>query len=517
MLKDVKDDEIEQFASELRSSLLDFTQYFYKELTGRDFIISRPIGRESHHEVIATSLTQAARLEIPGQRLIINVSPGSGKSTLLCMWIAWTLAKYPDSRFLYISYSKVLAAKHTETIKRILQLPDYQYLFEVKIRHDSKAKEYFQTTSGGAVAAFGSGGAITGQDAGLPGLERFSGAVIIDDAHKPDEVHSDTIRQSVIDNYRETIQQRARGINVPVIFIGQRLHEDDLAAYLLASNDGYKWHEVIIKSIDEAGNAMYPEAQPLEMLLKKQEFDPYVFASQYQQNPIPAGGALFKPDWFVMLEEEPDIIYSFITADTAETSKSYNDATVFSFWGVYEIESMGKKTGQYGLHWIDCLECRIEPKDLKPTFLDFWAECMRYKKIPQLIAIEKKSTGGTLLSLLDEIRTARLVDIPRTREQGSKTKRFLDIQPYIAERRVSFPAFSRHTKLCLDHMSKITANETHRWDDIADTCADAVRIALIDKSFINFYIEPTDYNEVGKSIFGQQSRIDKMRQKAYRR
>lgn len=509
--------ENEQFASELRSSLLEFTQFFYKQLTGRQFIVSQPIGRESHHKIIATALTKASDLKIPNHRLLINVSPGSGKSTLLCMWIAWTLARFPDSRFLYISYSKVLATKHTETIKRILQLPIYNDLFNVRIRHDSKAREYFQTTNGGAVAAFGSGGAITGQDAGLPGLTRFSGAVIIDDAHKPDEVHSDTIRTSVIDNYRETIQQRARGINVPTVFIGQRLHEDDLASYLIHGKDGYQWHQVIIKSLDEVGNAMYPEAQPLEMLLKKQQHDPYVFASQYQQDPIPAGGALFKPDWFVILDEEPEVLYSFITADTAETSKSYNDATAFSFWGVYEILSYGKKTGQYGLHWIDTLECRIEPKDLKPTFLDFWAECMRYKKPPQLIAIEKKSTGGTLLSLLDEIRTVRLVDIPRTRESGNKTKRFLEIQPYIAERRLSFPLFGRHVKVCTDHMAKITANETHRWDDIADTCADAVKIALIDKTFINFYVEPTDYNAIGQSIMGAQQRANRLREKAYRR
>lgn len=219
----------EQLASELRSSLIEFTKFFYPLLTGRQFIISQPIGRESHHITIAHALTSASRLEIPDHRLLVNISPGSGKSTLLAMWVAWTLAKFPDSRFLYISYSKVLAAKHTETIKRIMQLAHYVYLFDVRIRHDSKAREYFQTTGGGAVAAFGSGGAITGQDAGLPGLDRFTGAVIIDDAHKPDEVHSDTIRLSVIDNYRETIQQRARGINVPFIFIGQRLHEDDLA------------------------------------------------------------------------------------------------------------------------------------------------------------------------------------------------------------------------------------------------------------------------------------------------
>ncbi len=505
----------EEIASKLRSSFLEFIKFFYPILTGREFIISNPIGREAHHILIAKALTQAARLEIPNHRLLINVSPGSGKSTMLAMWISWTMASFPDARFLYISYSKVIAAKHTETIKRIMQLSHYTYLFNVRIRHDSKARDYFQTTNGGAVAAFGSGGAITGQDAGLPGLSRFTGAVVIDDAHKPDEVHSDTIRESVINNYRETIQQRARGLNVPFIFIGQRLHEDDLGAYLINSKDGYDWHKVILKSIDDAGNALYPEVDPLDKLLKRQETDPYVFASQYQQDPIPAGGALFKPDWFVFMDEEPNIIYSFITCDTAETSKSYNDATAFSFFGIYEIESCGVKTGQYGLHWIDTLECRIEPKDLKDTFLQFWENCMRYKSPPKMVAIEKKSTGGTLLSLLDYIRTVRLMDIPRTREQGNKTKRFLAAQPYIAERRVSFPTMGRHVKLCIDHMSKITANETHRWDDIADTLADAVRIALIEKTLISSQISNTNYNDIAKNLVSTQNKINRLRKSAY--
>ena len=507
----------DELASQLRGSLLDFTEFFYPLLTGRAFILSRPIGRESHHITICRELTSASRLEIPDHRLLINVSPGSGKSTLLAMFVAWTLAKYSDSRYLYLSYSKVLAAKHTETIKRIMQLAHYRFLFEVNIRHDSKAREYFQTTNGGAVAAFGTGGAVTGQDAGLPGLERFSGALIIDDAHKPDEVHSDTIRLSVIENYRETIQQRGRGINVPFIFVGQRLHEDDLAAYLLSGQDGYKWREVILKSLDDAGNALYPEVNTKESLLIKQERDPYVFASQYQQNPIPAGGALFKPEWFVMLEDEPDILYSFIICDTAETAKDYNDATALSFFGIYEILSYGVKTGQYGLHWIDTLECRIEPKDLKPTFLDFWQQCMRYKKPPQMVGIEKKSTGGTLLSLLDEIRTVKLVDIPRTRIQGNKTKRFLDSQPYVAERRVSFPMFGKHVKLCVDHMSKITANETHRWDDIADTLADAIRVALIEGNIISAHINQVDYSGMAQTIMSKSKKVDRLKSSAYTR
>lgn len=460
------DIEKEELASELKGSLLRFTQFFYPLLTSRDFIVSNPHGRESHHVTLCRALTQAARLQIPDQRLMINISPGAGKSTMLAMWVAWCLAQYPFSRFLYISYSKVLAAKHTDTIKRIVQLPHYKYLFNVQIRHDSKAKDSWQTTAGGAVSAFGSSGAITGQDAGLPGLPHFSGAAIMDDMHKPDEVFSDTIRAGVIDNYKDTIQQRMRGINVPIIFIGQRLHEDDLAAYLLSGKDGYKWLPVIIKSIDAAGNAMYPEAQPLSMLKIKQERDPYVFASQYQQDPIPAGGALFKPEWFEILDEEPTMLLTFITADTAETNKSWNDATVFSFFGVYEIEIFGKKTGELGLHWLDCQELRIEPKDLKGAFIEFWQGCMTHPKPPLMAAIEKKSTGVTLVSVLQEMRGLQIRQIERTRASGSKTQRFLEIQPYVASKRVSFTDGARHAKMCLDHMSKITANNSHRHDDV---------------------------------------------------
>ena len=41
---------------------------------------------------------------------------------------------------------------------------------------------------------------------------------------------------------------------------------------------------------------------------------------------------------------------------------------------------------------------------------------------------------------------------------------------------------ARHIDMCLNHMSKITANDSHRHDDIADTLADAVRMTFIEKS-----------------------------------
>lgn len=474
--------ELDQLRQDLCSDFLLFTRVFFKIITGREFFISNPPGRESHFITVARELTLCKELKTPS--LIINMPPGYAKSTLLSYWTAWTLGMFPDSQYLYISYGHDLASKHTEMIKRIISCKEYKEIFGVEVRSDSKAKDHFRTTSGGSIKAFGSSGGIVGHDGGLPNLDRFSGAVICDDLHKIDEAHSQTVRHKIIENYRETIIQRMRGPNVPIIFLGQRVHEDDIVSYMLSGNDERKWKTVILKAIDDAGNALYPEVNSLAQLREKQEKNPYVFSSQFQQEPVPAGGSIFKPEWFIKLDFEPQITTTFITADTAETDKSYNDATVFSFWGLYEIETMGRKTGEYGLHWLDCQELRVEPKDLKEAFMDFYGDCMRHSVPPKMAAIEKKSTGVTLTSVLSDLRGLSVRSIERSRASGSKTQRFLTTQPYVAAKLISFTKDARHADNCILHMSKITANDSHRHDDIADTLCDAVRIAFIDKTIL---------------------------------
>lgn len=504
-----------EVAAKLKGSLLLFIQAFFPLLTGREFILSRPHGRESHFITIARALTKCTNLE--ALRLLVNVPPGHGKSVMVSFWIAWCLAKYPDSNFLYISYSKTLAANHTDTVKRIMSLAEYKAIFNVHLRDDSQAKDSFTTTAGGTVSAFGAAGSITGRNAGLPGLDRFSGAVIIDDAHKPDEVHSDVIREGVITNFRETIQQRPRGINVPIIFIGQRLHEQDLPAFFINGEDGYEWEKVILKSIDDAGNALYPEAFPLDMLLIRQTKDRYVFAAQHQQDPQPAGGGLYTTEDFPLLANEPEYLMTFITADTAETDDPRNDATAFSFWGLYNIETHGRKTDLMGLHWIKCRELRVEPKHLESEFLDFWQDCARHHKAPNVAYIEKKSTGVTLLSVLKSIRGIKVREIERTRKSGSKSQRFIDIQPYIASKQVSLPAHGTHTEMCINHMKKITNNDSHAHDDIADTCADAVKIALIDKILYAYTPKDNSVMTMTREAAWRFKKINELKTRAYQK
>lgn len=514
-----KDPELAEEKAKLLGSLLYFIRVFYKAHTGREFRVSEPVGRESHHIIVCRNLMRLFRLE--EMRLVINIPPGHGKSTMLQFFVAWAWAHYPDAKFLYISYSHDEASKNTSQVRGIISHPLYRKFFGVDLDQASSAKDDFKTIQGGALKAFGSGGAVTGKDAGFPGSDRFSGMLIMDDMHKPDEVFSDSIRTGVINNFQQTIAQRVRGPKVPTVFIGQCLHEDDIAAFFKRSGDGYVWSQVVLKGIDDAGNILDPNVRTLSDYMTMEKFSSYVFHAQYQQNPQPAGGGIFKKDDFVLLDYEPDIIATFITADTAETDKTYNDATVFSFWGLYKInEHSGDVVDDFALHCIDCVELRVEPKHLQSEFISFYSECNMHRIRPSLVAIEKKSTGVTLLSCLSEMRGLIVRDIKRSgiglskgeRFKESKIGRFMQIQTHVAKKLISLPTIGRHTKNFIEHMSKITMNNSHRHDDIADTVYDAVKIALIDKTLQNQFVSRgTSIDTIVSASVKQNVRLNALR------
>lgn len=503
----MRTEQLDQLRTDLFSDLLFFIKYFYAIVHAKPFLTPFPPGRDSHYVIITEKLQQVFDLQT--LRLIVNVPPGHGKSTILVYFIAWALAQYPDSKILYISYSADLAESHTAAIKQIISLPEYGRLFGVGVDRNFSSRGDFRTTIGGRVVAKGSSGTITGLDAGLPYLERFSGLVVIDDAHKPDEVHSDTMREAVNKNYNETIKSRARSELVPYVFIGQRLHEADLPAFLESGQDGHPWELVKLQAIDGAGNALCPAIKSLEWLQIEKQTNPYVFFSQYQQEPQPAGGGLFKEVDFQILYDEPDFIRTIITVDTAETDKSYNDPTVFTHSGIYKVLLRGAWTGQYALHIIQCVEIRVEPEFLETNLLDFYTSSLRHKTPPDVMAIEKKSTGVTLLSAIKKLQGVQIIDIQRTKASGSKTARFIELCPFVAQHLISLPANAPHTEFFIKHMGKITANNTHAHDDICDTVYDAVKIGLMCKMLTN----PTEnkQNEIVSAIQEKNTLVQQLR------
>ena len=507
--------EYEDERSKLFGSLLTFTQVFFKLRTGRPFLLSNPTAREIHFISICRQLMRVFRGEL--DLLVINVPPRYGKTELLIHFVAWAMARYPDCNFLYASCTYSLAARASAIIRDIMLLPEYKELFLVTIKRSSSAKHDFETTEHGNVYASGLSGTIVGRGAGIKGIKRFGGVIIIDDAHQPDEVHSDVIREKVNDNYPNTLLSRRNdGNRTPIISIGQRLHEDDQAARLVAECERDKTGRKVVLSLpglDATGNALYPEMHTKEELLTMQAEQPYMFAAQIQQNPQPAGGGIFKRADFALLDSEPKILATLITVDTAETDKDCNDKTVFSFWGVYEIDEKGKDTGIYALHWINCWELSIEPKDLEDEFGQFYITSLRHPVKPSVAAIEKKSTGVTLYSSVKAMRGLKVLGIERTAASGNKTTRFLSMQQYVSRKQISLTRNAKHTEMCIKHMAKITNNNTHRFDDICDTAYDAVKLCLIDQTFIKIYVDNVkkQHDNVAKRIMNANKRRKRIR------
>lgn len=520
----------EEFKQILLGSFMSFITYFFELKNGRPFQLSHPMGNRSHFLTVCDELEKVFYLK--KTRLIINIPPGYAKSTMLVYFIAWCIAHYPDSNFLYISYAFELAEKHTATLKEIITMPAFKYYFGVDLRSDSSSRSNFKTTDNGITRAFGSAGSVTGNDGGLPNLTRFSGMVVIDDPIKPDEAHSDVIRDKIIRNYMETIKSRVRGPNVPIILIGQRVHDSDLSQFLLDGKDGSKWEHIVLAGRDNVGNPLYPEMhgklteeeentlapdvkkqlvneRAKEWLKTEEHFNRYSFWAQIMQRPVPDGGGIFKKDDFVLLDMEPKIISTMIVIDTAESSKDWADYTVFGFFGIYRLEARGIDLGVYGLHWLDCREVKIEPKDLESEFFDFYGRCMRHKVKPMNCVIEKASTGVTLSSVLKGTQGLRILDIQRTKASGSKTARYYEIQPYIASGRVSFTRGDRHVDRCIEHMAKITSNDSHSHDDICDVVQSAVQCALIEGTLLPHVEDPTNTIKTLTQDFSQSQRLQK--------
>jgi predicted phage terminase large subunit-like protein len=517
--------ELEIEACRLQGSLLEFIKTFYFLRNGRKFEVRNVIGRESHVLTVCRELVSLFRLET--SNLIVNIPPGCGKSTLLTYFVSWAYAHYHDCQFIYISYSSELAETHTAEIKAIMQLPLFHRLFKCRIDPTSSARGDFRVIhdtkpGSGRTVAKGSAGSITGLNAGLQtaldskGNPRFSGLPIMDDLHKPDEVHSDVRRESVIRNYNETIKMRKRSTYVGSVLLGQRLHEGDICQFIIDGKDGQNWRHVILPGLDEAENALAPHIISREQLLIEREVNPYTFWAQQQQNPQPTGGSLFRKDWFKILYEEPEFLSTFVTVDSAESQKQYADYTAMSFWGIYPVKFNNTIVqGKYAIHCIDAIQMRIEPKDLQREFFDFWNNCLRHKKQPNMAAIEKKSSGTGLISSLSEIPGIRILNIERSGISGSKTDRFIECQRYVGDGHVSILSNGKHTEMFLSHMAKITANNTHRYDDLADTMADAIKIALIDKLVVSMHTNSVEYDVLSREFGASNNRYERLRTGLY--
>lgn len=257
-----------------------------------------------------------------------------------------------------------------------------------------------------------------------------------------------------------------------VIVVMQRVHLDDLSGFLVASSDD--WEVLSLPAIAEtdaaipigpdqfhlrkAGDALHPAHESIETLRKLQQtLGPDVFAAQYQQTPVPAGGAMIKRDWLRYYDEAPSrdvlgcrIIQSW---DTAAKNGAQNDWSVCTTWLVTD--------GTYYL--LDLVRGRFEYPVLRDTAL---ALARRFK--PHEILIEDASTG---IALAQELRDTTDCFVNPIKVEHDKIGRLYVQQGKFAAGRVWFP--SNAPFLAELEMELLTFPQS-RHDDQVDSISQAL-------------------------------------------
>lgn len=389
-------------------------------------------GKEYCHNLYIEAVAHQLRESHEGRcrRLIITQPPRTLKSICTSVaYVAWALGHDPSQKFICVSYSNELASDFARLFRLVVNAPWYREIFPA-VRAAKDTDVAFETTMGGGRFAISVGGSITG---------RGGETIIIDDPIKAEEGASKLARDYVIDWYRNTLLSRlndqAKG---SIILVMQRLHEDDLAGYLLERGG---WQHLSLQAIAterqeiplgrgevyirEPGDVLDPERLPRELLEQiKEEMGTYAYEAQYQQAPVPATGNLFKREWFKRYASPPDrstfqrIVQSW---DTAAKTGQANDYSVCTTWGV----------AKQNYFLLDVKRKRLEFPDLLRAVIN---EAKKHSA--HSILIEDAASGTALLQAL---RQETRLNVIRFTSKLDKQTRAKQQTAAIEAGRVIFP------------------------------------------------------------------------------
>ena len=282
-------------------------------------------------------------------RLLVNVPPGTMKSLLIgVFWPAWEWGprNMPHMRYICASHSLDLAIRDGLRMRRLITSEWYQTRWgdRVGLTGDQNQKTKFENTATGFRQA-AAAGSITGAR---------GDRVIIDDPHSVDGANSDAQRESTVQWFLEAVPTR---LNNPdssaIVVVMQRLHEADVSGTILDKRLGYD-HVMLPMEYDplratptQLGiedprqtdrELLFPARFPQEVVDRDSRvMGPYATAGQFQQEPTPRGGGVIKPGWWETWMEEgyPPFDYIIASIDTAYTTKTENDFSAMTVWGVF--------------------------------------------------------------------------------------------------------------------------------------------------------------------------------------
>jgi predicted phage terminase large subunit-like protein len=369
----------------LRSDFTAFVEKTFQWVSPND-----AFEHATHIDLIATRVAEARHRRL---RLIVNLPPRSLKSIIVSVALpAWLLGHNPKLRIIVVSYADALGGEHARACRLVMRSPWYRALFpRTRIAKDSELD--LVTTARGQRITTSIGGTLTGRGGHL---------MIIDDPMKAADAESELARAKVKDWFNGTAFSRLDDKEAgSFIVVMQRLHQDDLSGHLLEGGDFEHLRLPAIATeperieirpgvfhVREEGAPLTPARESLATLqVLKQRLGSHNWAAQYQQDPAPPEGNLFKPEWIPRAEPAPWFVFPHRVQswDIAAKVGAGNDYSVCLTFGIHE--------NHYFL--LDVHRGRWEFPELRKQVLEqhkTWS--------PREILVEDASSGQALLQVL---------------------------------------------------------------------------------------------------------------------
>ena len=380
-----------------------------------------------HHRIVAEKLERVARGEL--KRLIINMPPRHTKSEFASyLFPAWMIGRRPELKIMQATHTADLSVRFGRKVKNLMETPDYQGVFDVRLRSDSKAAYRWETDDGGEYYAAGVGGNIAGRGADL---------FIIDDPHSEQDAMSPTALEAAWDWYQGGPRQRLQP-NGSIILVMTRWGENDLTARLLRQSardpKADQWEVIEFPAIFENGEPLWPEYWKLEELEKiKASISIGKWNAQYLQAPTSDTAAVIKREWWMKWSKDqvPRLHYVMQSYDTAYLKTRTSDFTSIQTWGVF----YPTEDSPPNVILLDAKKGRWEFPDLKRIALDeykYWD--------PETVLVEAKAAG---MPLTQELRAVGIPVINFTPSRGNdKHVRMNSVAPLFEAGLVWYPESS---------------------------------------------------------------------------
>ena len=486
--------------AEYEDSLYAFLMNGWKYIDPAPFAHGWPI------EAVAEHLQAVVDGDI--KRLIINIPPRCAKSSLTSVaFPAFTWAQRrksdtsgPGVQFLHASYSQILTLRDSTKCRRLIESPWYQTLWgdRFHLMADQNTKSRFDNDKGGSRLSTSVGSSLTGEGGNI---------IVVDDPNAAQEAHSEATIATTIEWWDGALSTRLNNAKTGAfVVIQQRLGEEDLTGHILSKEVGEWTHLCLpmrfepersfVTSIGwedprkEAGELLWPERfGEREVANLERQMGPWTAAGQLQQRPEPKGGGVIKREWWQLWEREtfPSLDYVIASLDTAYTTKTENDFSALTIYGVFsggdqtaianrvigrdsETISMIKRTYTEEHPKVMLLWAWQERLELHELVLKV-SESMKKFKVDKIL-IENKAAG---ISVAQEIRrlyghedfAVQLVD-PKSQD---KLSRLYSVQHLFAEGLIFAPDRAWADQV----ITQVSTFPKGKHDDLVDTVSMALR------------------------------------------